>query len=292
MYSLSYHKAIDNSPKKWLNSQPIWHDLVQKGVEMYGQQRDGFRVVVSGSGEIILQYPDGTDEATGIYPNADERRLAMEFSESTTGQSLLMRVLDRSIYCERTKLLTKRAAQSVIAKALERLRQLKCPNTVSVLALDMDHFRRWNTDVRYGHTVGDLFMEWFGDILRLRTRATDIVSRWTTGDECVVVSIATEAPVGRRGARDRDKPDHREILENGTVVANRILMAAREGSIDYKSETLRQTVTIGVATALLKPGVMPEDLFQTLFERADAKLAGGKSRNERDHVHVADLLTY
>ena len=259
---------------------------------MYGQARERFSVSFSGTGELILEYPDGTDEATGIYPSVAEKDQAALFAQTTTGQSLLMQVFNRSIYDERTKLINQRAARSLIAKAFDRLMRLKCTCTVSVLVLDMNHFRNWNNDPSFGHAVGDLVMEWFGEILRLRTRASDIVSRWSTGDEFVIVTTASEAPAGRRIARDRDQRDSVDILKNGHMVADRILMAAREGVIHYKDNLLRQTTTIGVASAFLKPGQMPQDLFQTLYERADRVLSAGKANDQRDQVHLAELLTF
>ncbi len=259
---------------------------------MYGQTRDRIQVSFSPVGELILEYPDGTDEATGVYPSTIEKEQARSFAQTTTGQSMLMRVFSRSIYDERTRLLNQRAARALIAKTLDRLMKLKCTSTVSVLSLDMNDFRRWNNDPSFGHAVGDLVIEWFGEILRLRTRASDIVSRWSTGDEFVIVTTASEAPAARKSARGRDNQERGDILRNGDMVAGRILVAARDGIIPYRDTVLHQTTTIGVATALLMPGQMPENLFQTLYERADRALSTGKTNGERDQVHVAELLTF
>ncbi|MEK7615407.1 MAG: diguanylate cyclase [Patescibacteria group bacterium] len=259
---------------------------------MYTKAGKRFKVSLSPHGELLLTYPDGTIESTGVHPSAADMTQLRRMTATTIGQSVLMRIYSRTILDERTKLLRQGPARAMIADALDRLKGHKCRSTVSVLVMDMNDFGRWNKDPAYGHTVGNLVMEWFADILRLRMRRTEITSRWTTGDELVAFSIASDPPASRRTTRDRDQADSDNILLNGEHLADRVLQAAREGTIPYKEEMLRQTVTIGVATALLSPGKVPHDLFDTLFERADEQLRTGKTNGQRDQVHVAELLTF
>lgn len=55
---------------------------------------------------------------------------------------------------------------------------------LSALMADLDHFKRVND--QYGHAVGDLVLRAFGDLLRSRTRATDVITRFG-GEEFIVL---------------------------------------------------------------------------------------------------------
>lgn len=55
---------------------------------------------------------------------------------------------------------------------------------LSVIMLDVDHFKQVN-DV-FGHQVGDQVLVALADLLRLRTRETDMTGRWG-GEECIVI---------------------------------------------------------------------------------------------------------
>jgi diguanylate cyclase (GGDEF)-like protein len=81
-----------------------------------------------------------------------------------------------------TDLPNRRAFDEQFSLAIERSRRTGDP--VSVLMLDLDHFKRINDT--YGHQVGDEALREIGRLLRGRSRVTDLVARYG-GEEFVWV---------------------------------------------------------------------------------------------------------
>jgi two-component system cell cycle response regulator len=127
---------------------------------------------------------------------------------------------------------------------------------VSVLVLDIDHFKRIND--AHGHPVGDEVLREFAIRLVSNVRAVDVPCRFG-GEEFVVLMPDTRA-------------------EDALRIAERI--RGHAGGQPYRvangAELLSVTVSVGVAA--YQPGDMPEDLLR----RADAALydakGGGRNR--------------
>ncbi|MCX5724828.1 MAG: GGDEF domain-containing protein [Nitrospirae bacterium] len=75
------------------------------------------------------------------------------------------------------------------ALATEISRANRTGDRLCAVMADLDHFKRVNDT--YGHEAGDRVLAAFGELLRLRTRATDIVTRFG-GEEFVVLMSHTE----------------------------------------------------------------------------------------------------
>ncbi len=114
------------------------------------------------------------------------------------------------------------------------------------LMADLDHFKRVN-DV-HGHEAGDAVLATFGDLLRRRTRATDIVARFG-GEEFVVLMPDTD-------------------LEHAVGIAERI----REAIADCRVAPLPDPVTASFGVAELAAGEQASDLLR----RADGALYRAK----------------
>ncbi|TFB96142.1 diguanylate cyclase [Cryobacterium sp. HLT2-28] len=123
---------------------------------------------------------------------------------------------------------------------------------LSVLLLDIDHFKRVNDG--YGHPAGDMVLAEFARRLKSELREGDVVGRWG-GEEFLVVFPRT----GRDGA---------------LVVAERIRQAIAATPIDADGVPISVTVSAGCALGPL--GTAAE-----LVGRADALLysAKGAGRN-------------
>ena len=93
-----------------------------------------------------------------------------------------------------TGLPNRRQFDERIEEALQRARRMK--QTLAVMFLDIDHFKRINDS--FGHAVGDAVLCEFGRRLRACVRATDVVAR-LAGDEFVVILEGVEgaAELGR-----------------------------------------------------------------------------------------------
>jgi diguanylate cyclase (GGDEF)-like protein len=100
----------------------------------------------------------------------------------------------------------------------------------------------------YGHEVGDKVLVAFGDLLRRRTRATDIVARFG-GEEFVVLMPDTD-------------------LANAFAIADRIREAFAASTI----EPLPNPLTASFGVAEMAPGEQGNDLLR----RADIALYDAK----------------
>ncbi|MGO9834355.1 MAG: diguanylate cyclase [Polyangiaceae bacterium] len=128
---------------------------------------------------------------------------------------------------------------------------------LSVLLLDVDHFKRVN-DTR-GHAAGDAVLQGVAQVLARVARRSDIVARW--GGEEFVVALAQ---TGEAGAR---------------IAAERVRRAVAEASFPVPGgEPLRVTVSIGAASALAP--WTTEGVIAAADEAMYAAKARGRNRVE------------
>ncbi len=133
---------------------------------------------------------------------------------------------------------------------------------LSVLMVDLDHFKRVNDD--FGHLAGDVVLQAFADTARLTLPDDGGIGR-LGGEEFCVVLAATDATAA-------------------TEIAERLRAACAATLGPRLTGTTRVTVSVGVAT--LGGGAVS---FGDLVERADAALYRAKARG-RDRVIHADGL--
>lgn len=265
-----------------------------------GNGRNGLTIQFTTEGELIVRYPGGLEDHTGIFPIASERVVIEAFGASTAGRTLLMQQFAREIHDPLTGLLRREPGRQMIAERLNRIGGVPFHGTVSVLVLDLDHFGRVNKE--QGQTVGDQVLIWFAHILKRWLRGSDVVIRWG-GEEFVVFTSASQPPPEREGHRDRDITsgafEHvggadltmSSVLHNGEIVANRVLRNVNAGPCMVGGAAIHQGVTIGVASRLILPGSDVSGVFQDLFEAADARLRTAKTSDQRGQVHVSTLQT-
>jgi len=94
-----------------------------------------------------------------------------------------------------TGLYNRRYLEETMIRELPRARRLG--ESVGVLALDIDHFKRLNDT--FGHDAGDFVLERTGDMLRAATRGSDIACRFG-GEEFAVILPGTSLLVARNRA--------------------------------------------------------------------------------------------
>lgn len=147
-----------------------------------------------------------------------------------------------------------------IAFDRELLRAQRRKNTLAVLMLDVDHFKKFND--QYGHAAGDAALTEVAKVFRNQVRNEDIVCRYG-GEEFAIIlpEITAEA------AYDR---------------AERIRKAVAELRVPIdRTRTVEVTVSIGVA---LYPG--DGSSSAALLKSADKALYGAK-HNGRNQVVLA-----
>lgn len=136
---------------------------------------------------------------------------------------------------------------------LEFQRAVRYGDPLSVIFIDIDHFKRVNDT--FGHAAGDQVLEHVAARLR-QIRASDLVARYG-GEEFVVVSSATGLP-------------------DAVVLGERLRQIIEEQPIETLSGPVSVTISVGVAS--LEPGVTA---LSELIQRADHALylakAGGRN---------------
>jgi diguanylate cyclase (GGDEF)-like protein/PAS domain S-box-containing protein len=153
-----------------------------------------------------------------------------------------------------------------LAEMMEReiRRAVRAEQSLGVLMLDLDHFKKFNDT--YGHDAGDTVLREAASFLTRSIRVEDIVCRYG-GEEFVVILPTAE-------------------LIAAQTRAERIRSKIRELAVLHQGQSLGMiTVSVGVA-ALPQHGTSPK----ALLEAADAALYRAK-REGRDRVVVAERPT-
>ena len=150
-----------------------------------------------------------------------------------------------------TQLLNRRALTERINAEMERA--LRYDSSLSLLMVDLDHFKRINDT--YGHLVGDDVLRDFAKLLTATIRTTDVVARYGGEEFLVLLPEADEAGAEHFAERIRAAVEKQEF-------------GARVGH-----PALKLTASIGVATF---PAARIESL-EDLLARADAALYRAKA---------------
>lgn len=138
-------------------------------------------------------------------------------------------------------------------------RALRYGRPLSVIMLDIDHFKRINDEL--GHLMGDKVLADVGRLITQVTRHVDTVCRWG-GEEFVVIC-------------------HETPLDQAQQLAERVLQLARTHAfVSQRPLTLSAGVT----------SVLPGDTPDRMVQRADMALYQAK-RSGRDRVCVASEVT-
>lgn len=157
-----------------------------------------------------------------------------------------------------TQLPNRRALEDTLARCAARAS--RDGSFLSLLAMDVDHFKKFNDT--YGHQAGDAVLVTVGRVLVEQSRKGDIPARYG-GEEFSVVLPGTDAA----GAQ---------------VVAERIRAAFEACETHHEGQVLKVTMSIGVATA---EGAASEPVSR-LGARADEALYAAK-RGGRNRVAVS-----
>jgi diguanylate cyclase (GGDEF)-like protein len=148
---------------------------------------------------------------------------------------------------------------------------------VSVLALDLDHFKGIN-DI-YGHAAGDEVLKTFVQILQKTiVRKEDAVVRYG-GEEFVVLLRNSNTESAEALAR---KILYRVSTFTVPLMRSFNLKLVAAGAVKVAPETLRQhiTVSIGIATYPDDVNVMEADSFDALVQLADKRLYTAKDNGQ------------
>lgn len=154
-----------------------------------------------------------------------------------------------------TGLRNRRGLQQLLDAAISRVERSGSP--LSLLAIDVDHFKAYNDD--FGHVAGDEALQRMAALLEKHIRGGDFAARYG-GEEFVVGLLDTS--------------------DNGAkVLAERI-----RGAFQRHAWPLRP-VTVSIGSAVYQPGMTAK----SLFEAADSALYDAKEAGRNCCVHAVPV---
>jgi len=142
------------------------------------------------------------------------------------------------------------------------LRKARYGHPVSLLFIDLDHFKRVNDT--YGHAVGDDVLKAFCDIAQKCMRSTDLLGRWG-GEEFVIL-----------------------MPNSGVMIASLLGERIRKATMAFEFPVVgRVTASLGIAEC------REEESWESWLARSDAALyaakSGGRNRVIKDAAHPGEV---
>ncbi|HVG24799.1 MAG TPA: GGDEF domain-containing protein [Thermoanaerobaculia bacterium] len=198
------------------------------------------------------------EESEARYAELEQRMLALqrENFDLTVKNRMLSEVSTRDAL---TGLYNRCFVLEKIDSELNR--GLRHGSPVSLLMLDLDHFKRINDT--FGHSAGDQVLQGIGQLLRDSCRVYDVPGRYGGEEFCIVL------PETKTG--------------NTTVVAERIRQRLASSELPCGDGSVAVTASIGIAGMDSTDGgvLSPAELV----ERADRALYAAKNRG-RNRVEM------
>jgi diguanylate cyclase (GGDEF)-like protein/PAS domain S-box-containing protein len=165
---------------------------------------------------------------------------------------------DQSIRDPLTGLFNRRFMEESLEREMQRAIRKNHP--VSVLFIDLDHFKRFNDT--FGHDAGDLVLRSIADVFRKQFRVDDVICRYG-GEEFGIILPESSA-------------------QNAAIRANALREEIKKLEIQYKNRTVG-TITLSIGVACFpEHGRTSEELVKA----ADQCLYKSKAAG-RDSVTVA-----
>lgn len=155
-----------------------------------------------------------------------------------------------------TGLRNHRTFQEVLASEMQRALRAKRP--LSLLLLDVDHFKRFNDS--FGHPAGDEVLRRVASLAEKAVRQVDVVARYGGEEFVVVLPDADEAAARLAGERVREA------------------IAAESWP--------QRAVTVSIGAATLSPRIEGREMLVALADRA---LYAAKHAGRNRFIHADDL---
>ena len=202
--------------------------------------------------EINQQYLETVATLRRVVAEKEELALRLEQLNQTLATQATTDAL--------TGLLNRRALEDALARDFARAQRSKEP--LSLLMLDVDHFKRFNDT--HGHLVGDEVLCHLGKLLQGRLRESDLVARYGGEEFCILLPEAS--------------------AEGALLAARRLRLAVERSKVCTQAGELSVTSSFGVAT--FEPS--QETLSpQQLLRNADRALYMAKEHGRNRVIHFS-----
>jgi len=194
--------------------------------------------------------------------NKDLVQAKMELEKITRELEEKNRILNHLAYFDGlTGIYNYRYFQNALDQELNRA--MRNDSEISLILIDIDHFKRFNDT--YGHQAGDFVLVCFARTLKTHLRNYDILARYG-GEEFVVILPETSG-------------------DNAMTVAKKLRTAVVNQTFSDQSGDHRVTASFGVATA--KPAADDHFNKTTFISQADEALYEAKNKGRDRAVAYA-----
>jgi diguanylate cyclase (GGDEF)-like protein/PAS domain S-box-containing protein len=194
-------------------------------------------------------------EKKTISPIKDKQGAIVGFvstGKDVTDEEMLNREIERIATIDQlTGIFNRHKFEELFALEAERSRRFSHP--LSLILIDIDHFKRVNDT--YGHDIGDKVLVKLVEIVQENIRKIDIFARWG-GEEFLVLCPSTD-------------------VKNVQNLAEKLRAAVEVSSF---SEVEKITISLGLSC------YNPEESFSELFKRADQGLYYAKEHGRNQAV--------
>lgn len=220
------------------------YDLIANGMEL---------------GELNLNFSDETD--LRLTRQEDLIEMVMAISNSLGAAAAHNKAVKLAAHDALTGLYNRRIFNEIMKREFAKAQRHNFPLTL--LALDLDHFKRVNDT--YGHQVGDEVLKVVANTINTVARTTDFPAR-LGGEEFAILLTHTSQ-------------------EQAMVLAKRLQKNLAETSFEFKGEIFTQTISQGISGLEHFMVKSPEDMIYW----ADQSLYLAK-REGRDTIRVVTDL--
>lgn len=208
------------------------------------QEQDLIEGLGAGADDYLTKPFNGDELRARLY--AGERILSFQQQLVAAREALRAQAIRDPL----TGLYNRRYMEEALGRELARAQRGRLPLTV--LMLDLDHFKRFNDTA--GHPAGDVLLKQVATVVETRTRKEDVACRYG-GEEFVLILPGMPFEVARRRADE-------------------LRRAVGEASVEYGGQSLGSvTISIGLA-CYSRHGLTGEELLSA----ADKALYYAKER--------------
>ncbi|MCK4743745.1 MAG: GGDEF domain-containing protein [Sulfuriflexus sp.] len=154
--------------------------------------------------------------------------------------------LQKAMHDPLTGALNRAALDTMLDKEIDLAHRHE--NSLSVLMIDVDHFKNINDN--YGHSVGDQVLRMLVDKLKNQIRTSDVLFRYGGEEFTIILSNTSSA--------------------GANLLAQRVRCGIEEMIYQHQETALKFTISIGMAT------LVENEVAKELLDRADEALYSAK----------------